>query len=330
MNQQPIFSSSQQATTYSQFSPIKTDSSHSNSPSTQQQAQQNPNNESNDNSELATLRLMILQRDYIIRNYYSTIMSLQSQIHALTSGRSNQTNVNFEENPFYLGHAGSSGGGGSGAQGIPPAMYPYHIHQPSTHQPQSTANFQQQKPQINTFLSSHPAQKKSPPHSPKSPNTSSELSISEESHSASTTPESKLYGGKFSEYIANLKTICSECSQHGRLKSKKKPLVDSLLLLSFFQDGVHKNEHGGYQIDNENVTREKMNSISVLIRPPSRGTNHSYENWKRAMGKTFKKDGNTFTPKDENARRYIAHVEEHLQKISTAKKLAEASMELEQ
>lgn len=324
MNQQQLYTQQSSASTYSsQISPVKTETQQTN-PASQQQ-QQHQNIDSNDNSELATLRLMILQRDYIIRNYYSTIMSLQSQIHALTQGRSNQTGVNLEENPLFFNQAG-----GGGTHGIPPALYPYQTHQPSTQQTTSPSNFQQNKPQLNTFISSHPAQKKSPPRSPVSPHTSSELSISEESQSASTSPESKLYGGKFSEYIANLKTICSECSQHGRLKSKKKPLVDSLLLLSFFQDGVRKNEHGGYQIENENVTREKMNSISVLIRPPSRGTNHSYENWKRAMGKTFKKDGNTFTPKDENARRYIAHVEEHLKKISTAKKLAEASMEMEQ
>lgn len=258
-------------------------------------------NESTDAGELASLRLMILQRDFIIKNYYQTIMALQSQIHALTAG----TTVNSEENPNFLGFAANPD--------IPMASYPFPI------QPQSF--FQSS---FNTM-----PQKKSPPSSPKNRATSEPRSREERKPASEIPPENKLFDGKYAEYIANLRSICSECGLHGRLKSKKKPLVDSLLLLCFFNEGIKKNEHGGYQIEDENATREKMNSISVLIRPPSRGTNHSYENWKRAMGKTFKKDGSTFTPKDENARRYINHVEEHLKRIRTAKQLAEASMELE-
>lgn len=267
---------------------------------------QSSSTESTDAGELATLRLMILQRDFIIKNYYQTILALQSQIHALTSGSNVNLPGNVDENSSgFIGFASN--------QDTPMASYPFPT------QPQSF---------FQSSFNSAP-QKKSPPSSPQNRASSETRSREERKQASEIPPENKLFDGKYAEYIANLRSICSECGLHGRLKSKKKPLVDSLLLLSFFKEGVIKNENGGYQIEDENATREKMNSISVLIRPPSRGTNHSYENWKRAMGKTFKKDGNTFTPKDENSRRYINHVEEHLKRIRTAKQLAEASMELE-
>lgn len=128
--------------------------------------------------------------------------------------------------------------------------------------------------------------------------------------------------GLYSEYIHDLRTVCSQCSASGRLKSKKKPLVDSLLLLAFFGDGIKKTPNGlGYVIEDSNVARELMNIISSHIRPPSRGTNNSYDNWKRAMGKTFRKSGTYFTPKDEETARYARHVEEHLVRIFERKKL---------
>jgi hypothetical protein len=127
--------------------------------------------------------------------------------------------------------------------------------------------------------------------------------------------------GIYSEYIHDLRTVCSHCSAAGRLKSKKKPLVDSLLLLAFFGDGIKKTPNGlGYIIDDSNLARELMNIVSSHIRPPSRGTNNSYDNWKRAMGKTFRKSGTFFTPKDEDTTRYARHVEEHLLRIFERKK----------
>lgn len=267
---------------------------------------------STEGSELATLRLMILQRDFLLQSCYQTIYQLQSQIRVLTGS-----------NPPFLGASVGQ------QQSLVPTFNAVPQQNPIRYNPCNT-NFTIPSTipgaQATRFNTMTPPQS---PNSESSHNVSSDFCASEES-SLNSSPESKLFGGKFSEYISNLKTVCPECSSHGRLKSKKKPLVDSLLLLAFFEDGVHRTEQGGYFIEDENATREKMNSISVLIRPPSRGTNHSYENWKRAMGKTFRKDGNTFTPKDEETRRYVNHVEEHLQKISTAKKLAEVSMMMEQ
>jgi hypothetical protein len=127
--------------------------------------------------------------------------------------------------------------------------------------------------------------------------------------------------GIYSEYIRDLRTVCPTCSASGRLKSKKKPLVDSLLLLAFFGDGIKKTPNGlGYIIEDSNIARELMNIISSHIRPPSRGTNNSYDNWKRAMGKTFRKSGTYFTPKDEETSKYARHVEEHLLRIFERKK----------
>jgi len=127
--------------------------------------------------------------------------------------------------------------------------------------------------------------------------------------------------GLYAEYIHDLKGVCSQCSASGRLKSKKKPLVDSLLLLAFFGDGIKKTSNGfGYIIEDSNLARELMNIVSSHIRPPSRGTNNSYDNWKRAMGKTFRKSGTFFTPKDEDTARYARHVEEHLTRIHERKK----------
>lgn len=75
-----------------------------------------------------------------------------------------------------------------------------------------------------------------------------------------------------------------------------------------------------YVIDDSNLARELMNIISSNIRPPSRGTNNSYDNWKRAMGKSFRKSGRSFTPKDDDTARYARHVEEHIARIHRKRK----------
>lgn len=152
---------------------------------------------------------------------------------------------------------------------------------------------------------------------PSSPNASASSSVAAsspfENHSS---PALQPGCGRYAEYIHDLKTVCAQCAASGRLKSKKKPLVDSLILLAYFGDGIKRDPHGlEYIIEDSNVARELMNIISSNIRPPSRGTNNSYDNWKRAMGKSFRKCGHSFTPKDEDTAKYARHVEEHIARI---------------
>lgn len=153
------------------------------------------------------------------------------------------------------------------------------------------------------------------PSSPGASASSSNMNVAS-SYDSHSSPALQPGCGRYAEYIHDLKTVCAQCAASGRLKSKKKPLVDSLILLAYFGDGIKRDPHGlEYIIEDSNVARELMNIISSNIRPPSRGTNNSYDNWKRAMGKSFRKCGHSFTPKDEDTAKYARHVEEHIARI---------------
>lgn len=153
------------------------------------------------------------------------------------------------------------------------------------------------------------------PSSPGASASSSSMTVAS-SYDSHSSPALQPGCGRYAEYIHDLKTVCAQCAASGRLKSKKKPLVDSLILLAYFGDGIKRDPHGlEYIIEDSNVARELMNIISSNIRPPSRGTNNSYDNWKRAMGKSFRKCGHSFTPKDEDTAKYARHVEEHIARI---------------
>lgn len=184
-----------------------------------------------------------------------------------------------------------------------PVSFGMHSHYPATSEATGTSS-----------LSKFSTTTNAAPSSPLA-NASSAVTISSpnESHSS---PALQPGCGRYAEYIHDLKTVCAQCAASGRLKSRKKPLVDSLILLAYFGDGIKRDPHGlEYIIEDSNVARELMNIISSNIRPPSRGTNNSYDNWKRAMGKSFRKCGHSFTPKDEETAKYARHVEEHIARI---------------